>query len=349
MLALERRREASAGSPLSALACEIAATFCLHRGSNDCLIPTLGDAAKGEMAKLRNVATGRICMLEAEHRVGRSSRCELRIDRPEVSGQHALVRWNGRAWEVKDLASRNGTLVDDARVSGHGDHPLRLNAVVRFGCAGEDWVLVDDTPPKVMVIALDATLELEAQGAVLAVPSADHVEVTLYQITTGEWQIERQDGSSVTIHDNTVFAADGRSWRFCCPSIVAQTQVIGHQHLLQQSVFVIGVSQDEEHVELKAKCGGQDLELGTRSHNYLLLTLARARIAEIQDGVPEPTSGWIYQDDLAMDQGQLNVEVFRLRKQLESAGFVDAVNIIERRPSTKQIRVGATKFEIRRI
>jgi hypothetical protein len=46
-------------------------------------------------------------------------------------------------------------------------------------------------------------------------------------------------------------------------------------------------------------------------------------------------------------QMHLNVEIFRLRRLLSAAGFVDAGGIIERRRG--QLRIGVERIEIRTI
>jgi hypothetical protein len=47
-----------------------------------------------------------------------------------------------------------------------------------------------------------------------------------------------------------------------------------------------------------------------------------------------------------MAPGRLNVHVFRLRKQLASGGVANAANIVERRGSTRQLRVGTGRIAI---
>ena len=54
------------------------------------------------------------------------------------------------------------------------------------------------------------------------------------------------------------------------------------------------VSQDEEETQLSLRVDDQEMDLGTRSHHYLLLLLARTRIqdkdagheSDVQAGVP---------------------------------------------------------------
>ena len=110
------------------------------------------------------------------------------------------------------------------------------------------------------------------------------------------------------------------------------------------------VSRDEEFVTIQLESAGVTRDLGSRGHNYLLLTLARRRLSDAADGLPESLCGWIYQDDLAHDPSmvgpQLNIDVFRIRKQFAAIGVGDAASIIERRPRTRQIRIGTPHINI---
>jgi hypothetical protein len=113
------------------------------------------------------------------------------------------------------------------------------------------------------------------------------------------------------------------------------------------------VSRDEEHVELHVTCAGKKLDMGARCHNYLLLTLARRRATEAPQGPNDPSCGWINQDELAHDPAlappQLNIDVFRIRKQFAAAGVLDAANIIERNARTKQLRIGTGHISIKTL
>lgn len=70
----------------------------------------------------------------ARNTIGRDGRrCEVILDDPTVSAEHAVVQWENGQFVVYDLASRNGTFVNDARVQRQtlldGD-VLRLGKVV---------------------------------------------------------------------------------------------------------------------------------------------------------------------------------------------------------------------------
>ena len=48
--------------------------------------------------------------------IGRDPGCDLLVDHPSVSRQHALLRTTATGWEVSDLGSTNGTRINGWRV-----------------------------------------------------------------------------------------------------------------------------------------------------------------------------------------------------------------------------------------
>jgi hypothetical protein len=60
-----------------------------------------------------------IILHEVETTVGRSTSNDLVLSAAEVSREHALLRRDGNALEILDLASRNGTWVNGARITRH--------------------------------------------------------------------------------------------------------------------------------------------------------------------------------------------------------------------------------------
>jgi len=120
--------------------------------------------------------------------------------------------------------------------------------------------------------------------------------------------------------------------------------------ILQRLLFLFVVAPDEEYVNVRILSGQIEVDLGDRLHNFLLLTLARERLADAARGLAEASCGWMFTDQLARDldmlPSQLNVEVFRIRKHLASRGVIDAAGVIERRRSTRQLRIGTGRTEI---
>jgi hypothetical protein len=122
---------------------------------------------------------------------------------------------------------------------------------------------------------------------------------------------------------------------------------------LQSVTLFFSVSTDEEYVRLRAVSDCLEIDLGSRCHNFLLLTLARRRLSDALAGGAETACGWIYMDDLAHDPSmapaRLNIDVCRIRQQFAACGIVRAATIIERRRSTQQIRLGTDRIRIARL
>src|SRR6266568_9287865 len=107
------------------------------------------------MGLLVRTTTGERCVVETEHLVGRSPRAALRLEDAFVSSQHALIRWVGDGWELKDLGSRNGTAVDGAPVTAGQAVRLRAGTNVSFGIVEQTWTLVDVSAPRTSVVPVD--------------------------------------------------------------------------------------------------------------------------------------------------------------------------------------------------
>lgn len=303
------------------------------------------------MGVIKDTATGRAHVLEPEHFVGRGSWCALRLTEKYVSSQHAVIRWTGEAWEVKDLGSRNGTFVDGQRIAAGAETVLREHATIAFGKRGQEWRLEDGSAPTVMAVPEDDTDPVLIDGELLAVPSIDNPEVTIYPGGDGQWMLEQPD-STIPVTNLQTFVAAGKVWRFCSVDRTPKTALATASSLAEarHASLTFSVSRDEEHVHLQVSLGGATHDLGTRGHNYLLLTLARARLADASVGHPDSTCGWVYVEDLAHDPSmgppQLNIDIFRIRKQFASIGVVDAASIVERRPRTRQLRIGTGNLRV---
>jgi hypothetical protein len=306
------------------------------------------------MAVLRHPTSGRQVHVEAEHLVGRSPRCTLPIAEAYVSAQHAAIRWTGQRWELKDLGSRNGTFVNEQRLAPGAQEPISPGTKICFGHATQEWILEDAGAPNVMVTpAVPSESDgpaLVAESGLIVVPSAEDPLAVIYRGADGQWLLERQDDALTPIEDQATFDVAGRTWRFCCPNVVLSTSFAAEQLEINKLTLHFLVSRDEEHVELRVETGGESLSLGARTHHYLLLTLARLRLKEVGEGLPDTACGWIYQDELVeqlnVTPTQLHVEVFRIRQQFASLKFKDFASVIERRPRSRQLRIGVANLTI---
>jgi pSer/pThr/pTyr-binding forkhead associated (FHA) protein len=55
--------------------------------------------------------------------IGRSKACDIRLDDLLVSSKHFLLWWDKNEWHIKDLNSKNGTLLNGERI----DEPYLLD------------------------------------------------------------------------------------------------------------------------------------------------------------------------------------------------------------------------------
>jgi hypothetical protein len=305
------------------------------------------------MALLRNLADGRTCLLEPEHLVGRSDLCALRLDLGFVSAQHAILRWTGSEWELKDLGSRNGTFLDGVQLPSREPERIKRGARVAFGQLDQQWELASDDPPHPMIISLTRAEPLLIDQELLALPSAEDPQATIFRGSDGIWTLERADEAVVRLENQSRFSVGGEAFRFSCPMLVQRTMTSEHACETGLLQLVFSVSHDEEYVHVRAEADGVRLDLGTRTHNYVLLTLARHRLSDAAAGVPDTSCGWVYQDDLIQElagsSSQLNIDVFRIRKQFAAAGLLNASDIVERRPRTHQLRIGVPRLQIVKI
>lgn len=304
------------------------------------------------MAELRRTDGTRSCLLMNEHLVGRGPQCALRLTGGYVSAQHALIRWNGHAWEILDRGSRNGTQLDAVAVEPGRAYRLVKDAVLTFGHDDERWTLVDVGEPQIMAVALDTGQALLGTEGIIGLPSSKNPECTLFVDHDGSWKVEHSNGEVELIVDGQIVESAGRRFRFCCPTSSVPAETWSLSRVSGDPTLHFVVSSDEDFVELSLVYPGRNVPLGSRSHNYLLLTLARQRLADRAAGLPEPSCGWMDKERLAdgfnMTPQQVDGEVFRIRKHFSQHGLAEASTVIERRPRTKQIRLGVRELSIER-
>jgi hypothetical protein len=308
------------------------------------------------MAVLAKQPEGPRSTVLSPHLVGRSRLAALRMTEPTVSGEHAVLRWSGREWELHDLGSRNGTIVDGRRLSTGERVALARGAVIAFGQPDNAWCLIDDAPPTLVAVPADGGEPVSARDHLLALPSEDDPAVAVYRNAAGDWVVE-QAGESTRVRDGHVVRVGDRDYTLRVPDLIAATwdNSSPAPHLASLTLQ-FSVSRDEEYVALAARTDGRVIDLGARAHHLVLLTLARSRLedrkaaAPATGALPESAEGWMYQDELAdklaIDETHLNVAVFRCRRQLAEAGILDAAGIIERRRPTREVRLGVARIEI---
>jgi hypothetical protein len=290
-------------------------------------------------------------VLPARCLVGRSRDCDLVTRARDVSSRHAMLEWNGVDWQLRDLGSRNGTWLDGERLAAGAQPVLRPGARVGFGREAEPWVLEDAAPPEPLACCVGDDRQRLAEGGYLVLPGPDAPEHCIYRGSAGAW-IGEHEGSTRALEDREILSLqDGSLWRVHLPGADAATWQEDPTALsLARLRLRFSYSRDEEHVEVVALCGEQRLDLKARAHHYALLVLARRRLADQANGVPEGEQGWLRQDELGamlrMTDNHLYITIHRARAQLGELGVADAAGLVERRPGTRQLRLGVTQLEL---
>ena len=302
------------------------------------------------MGALENEA-GASCVLWADYLVGRAPDSSLRLEHASVSWRHASLRWNGSAWELQDLGSLNGTFVDGRKLEPGSRALLRMGHRVRFGNDNPEWLVVDADPPEAVAVAVDDGQRIVPDGGLIALPDPEQPEVSIYRNAEGTWVAEGPDGAWHPERDEVVVAG-GRAFRFEPGGAIHATTGPRPTRMTPASIALeFNVSLNEEEVEIAIVHGGKRVTLRPRAHSYLLLTLARARIADQQN--PElavASHGWIDQSSLlkmlATTPAQLALDIYRARRQFDAAGTLDAAQIVERRATSREVRIGVEALTV---
>lgn len=302
------------------------------------------------MGILERIVTRHRFSLAPQSLVGRSSQCFLRIEDPRVSGTHATLRWRREGWEARDLGSSNGTTVDGRKLVSNVWVPLREGAELRFA-GGDPWVLVSAQPPIASATSESGQVRLAERG-LLVLPDWTAPAACVYEDADGLWWIEVGDEARVAADQETIVA--GESWVLSIPPPlnVSDSTTLKFDQALALDIVTLRFhhSADEEHVDMCIVTEEGATAPITRAYQYVLLTLARARLEDRAAGLPPQEQGWIYVEKLCamlkMDSERLNVDIHRARKELAQLGVMDAGAIAQRRTSTRQIRLGTDRVEI---
>lgn len=290
----------------------------------------------------------RSVQLRARTLIGRSPAVDLRLDDPNVSREHAVIAWGPGGWELRDLGSSNGTLVDGERIEPGVSHRLTQGCTIAFGTHGPRWVLQTDRPPS--LVAMCGQDVVEGDGELLLLPHADDPQVMVHHEPPHGWVMER-DGACTAVKDRATFALDGKVWQLLLPQSSTPTGQWEDDHTIDRLHLDFAVSADEEYVEVVVRMGAESHALPSRAHHYTLLTLARARLADAAEGGHANEHGWVYASDLQTmlraSSNQLYVSVHRARREFEDLGVAGAASLVQRRTTTRQLRLGVASLSVR--
>ncbi|MBX2797783.1 MAG: FHA domain-containing protein [Myxococcales bacterium] len=295
------------------------------------------------MAVLKNVRTGEVVALRAPHRFGRSRTNHTVLPSAEVSSEHALITY-ADTWQVRDLGSRNGTQLDGTALEPGARVSLTVGARLIFGGTDDAWEIVSTGPPAPSATCGDEVVEGDPD--LLALPSPDDPQLLVLRDGETGWQCD-----DAPVHDGAEITVQGTNWVLQLPEQLAPTEALSSNGPgLDEVALSFRVSRDEEYVELTVHLTGTAHPLPARTHHYLLLTLARARLEDVAEGLGDAEAGWRRADDvermLRATKNQVHVGIHRLRKELAGLGVSEAQAIVERRVVTQQLRIGVLALEV---
>lgn len=296
---------------------------------------------------LEEIETKRRYTLGPRCLVGRHASCDLSFADPRVSGEHAIVRWVDGRWELKDLASRNGTFLNKRRLSPGERVTLGPGDVVTLGGPGAGFILADASAPA-PTARHGTTGEVRvATDQVLVLPDEERPIATVFEDAAGRWVVEREDGA-VPVNDHDLVLVEGEPWVLELPVGLRSTWDASAGRMIETIGLRFSVSPDEEHVDVTLFDDRGALSLPSRSFHYLLLTLARLRKGDAATAVED--RGWADREALCrmlgVDALKLNVDICRARKQLGELGVHGAAGLIERRAGSGQVRIGVDRLEV---
>jgi len=279
--------------------------------------------------------------------VGRSPDCMLSISDRRVSGRHAELVWTRKGWQVRDLGSTNGTTLDGERLEAGKDYSLTPGSVLAFGDPANQWTLVDATSPQALAVS-GLGLRRAAEDGLLALPDDENLEAVIFELDPGAW-IAEVDGEPRPVKDQEYLNLSGGTWRLSLPRFHEETLALRpHQGVRPGLQFEI--SRDEEFIRIWFIKNEARVEVPTRAHHYMLLLLARARIEDQASGLASGEAGWLYAEDFCKMLGTgshlLNVMVHRARQQFARLKMGGAAGVIERRRSTRQLRIGIDQLSV---
>jgi len=293
------------------------------------------------MAVLRELTQGRRVRPAARCLVGRAQHCHLVLGDSDASREHAVIFYDARGWHVRDLSSRNGTVVHGVRVKDVV--ALERGSEIGFGAASNAWVLDDADPPAARAISQTTGQALLAGPSGLQLPGTAPCEAYVSS-QDGQWLLERS-GEVRPVSDKEQLRLANDIWLL--ELTVGDERPTAPTATLEglQTHLIFKVSRNEEHVELTVERGGRLHVFAHRSHTYLLLLLARARLEDQRSaGASTSEHGWIETEKLAImlrtTSEQVNVWIWRAREQLASVDIVLAQELVERRPNLGELRIG---------
>ena len=278
----------------------------------------------------------------------RSGTVDTVINQTYISKLHAVVEWRESAWYLKDV-SKNGLKLNDKVIPAQKQVQLKQGDIIDFAGMNEVTLtmLSVDAPQALLINTKDSSKTITLAESVL-LPNESAPELALYLCPDREqWfadDINKGEEIGPFEHDDKL-DLNGTQWQFMLISEDdATTEFDPKQTTLDDITFRFDVSQNEENTNLTVIDQGLEIDLGERSHHYLLVHLLRHRKTD------NSNSGWLDSQLLMKERGleetHMTIQIVRARKQVSKAlpNAIGHSKLIERRRGA--LRANISNIEI---
>jgi pSer/pThr/pTyr-binding forkhead associated (FHA) protein len=265
--------------------------------------------------------------LKSYHTIGRYKfNVDTLIDQPGVSRHHAIIELAQGKWLIRDV-STNGIWINDKKIDKNLPYQLCENDKIDFAAHGQNSYVVanlsDDC--QYLVSQTHSSQVIEVKDQILLPNSDDPSHIIYFDSVLNYWFLEDlTNNDRQALIDGGLVSAFNDQWLFYSASTAAMTKHLDNQPTVKPCGLTFSVSQDEESTQLSVELNNESFDLGTRTHHYLMLLLARTRIQDKHAGMELDEQGWLYREELVKALGvqmnHMNIMVHRARKQLSDAG-----------------------------
>ena len=285
------------------------------------------------MAYLRNLHTNEKLYLLNHHIFGRhNGAVDTAISQPDVSKIHASIKWSGQHWQLCDL-SRNGTWLDKKRLPPADSIALKIGQLISFAnLSQQSWRVESLDSPRNLLVGLNDCSTTTTLSHYHLIPNDDKPLAAIFLChTRGQWVLEKRAGNcsnnddehETLITNNDTIEFGQYKWQLFLDSEQQTLERLNNKANSKQCEFLFEVSLDEEHTQLSLQYCNDKIDLGERSHHYLLLHLARLKADHAKQGIDLKNQGWLNNEllakELGIDPSHINLLIFRARKQITEA------------------------------
>ena len=282
------------------------------------------------MGVLTSLRSSELIYLKPAHVFGRDPNiADSLLQDKMCSRTHFVIRWQGGGWVLLD-ESKNGCFINGVKTSKGQFVALNKKDIISASHKDDaQWQFSCDNKPKPVLVTPgnNAYIELDA---INLLPDKDHPECQILQ-QGQQWYLEKGH-DRYELNEGSHFSIQGQPWIFYPNSLVEETvyQPINNN---DNTSLIFNVNRSEEHIQLILDNGHSHIDLGVRTHHYLLLEMARYALEDNIANLSE--KGWMSNDlllnNLRIDVNNLNIQIYRARKALSKHSFYWGQNLIERR------------------